>query len=134
MIVVISTAAQIAGPALIAYGINVGLPSLIKHSDWAPITLTVIAYLIAAALGAWLISSYTILSARISQSILIDLRKRVFRHTQLLSLEFHETYTSGRIIARQTSDLDTIRELLDSGINQLIQGVLYMGFIAIAMF
>jgi ATP-binding cassette, subfamily B, bacterial len=134
LIVVISTAAQIAGPALIAYGINVGLPALVKSSDWTPLALTVIAYLVAAALGAWLISSYTVLSARISQAILIDLRKRVFRHTQLLSLEFHETYTSGRIIARQTSDLDTIRELLDSGINQLIQGILYMGFIAIAMF
>ena len=105
-----------------------------KHSNWTPLTLTVIAYLVTAVLGAWLISSYTVLSARISQAILIDLRKRVFRHTQLLSLEFHETYTSGRIIARQTSDLDTIRELLDSGINQLIQGILYMGFIAIAMF
>jgi ATP-binding cassette subfamily B protein len=55
-------------------------------------------------------------------------------HTQRLSLEFHESYTSGRIIARQTSDLDAIRELLDSGINQLVQGLLYMVFIAIAMF
>jgi ATP-binding cassette, subfamily B, bacterial len=134
VVVVISTGAQIAGPALIAYGINVGLPALIKNRDWMPLSLTVIAYLIAAVVGAWLISSYTILSARISQAILIDLRKRVFRHTQLLSLEFHESYTSGRIIARQTSDLDSIRELLDSGINQLIQGLLYMVFIAIAMF
>jgi ATP-binding cassette subfamily B protein len=134
VIVVISTLAQVAGPALIAFGINVGLPALMKHSNWAPITGVVVAYLIAAVVGAWLISSYTVLSARISQAILIDLRKRVFRHTQLLSLEFHETYTSGRIIARQTSDLDTIRELLDSGINQLIQGILYMAFIAIAMF
>ncbi len=134
VVVVISTAAQIAGPALIAYGIDVGLPALFKHKDWLPLSETVVAYLIAAIVGAWLISSYTVLSARISQAILIDLRKRVFRHTQLLSLEFHETYTSGRIIARQTSDLDTIRELLDSGINQLIQGILYMPFIAIAMF
>jgi ATP-binding cassette subfamily B protein len=134
VVVVISTTAQIAGPALIAYGINVGLPALVKSKDWLPLGATVVAYLVAAIVGAWLISSYTILSARISQAILIDLRKRVFRHTQLLSLEFHETYTSGRIIARQTSDLDTIRELLDSGINQLIQGVLYMVFIAAAMF
>ena len=58
--------------------------------------------------------------------MLIDLRKRVFLHTQRLSLEFHESYTSGRIISRQTSDLDAIRELLDAGINQLVQGVLYM--------
>ena len=41
-------------------------------------------------------------------------------------LEFHESYTSGRIISRQTSDLDAIRELLDEGINQLVRGVLYM--------
>jgi ATP-binding cassette, subfamily B, bacterial len=134
VVVVISTAAQVAGPALIAYGIDTGLPALFKHKDWLPLLATVVLYLIAAGLGAWLISSYTVLSARISQAILIDLRKRVYRHTQLLSLEFHETYTSGRIIARQTSDLDTIRELLDSGINQLIQGILYMAFIAIAMF
>jgi len=134
VVVVISTTAQVAGPALIAYGVDTGLPALFKNKDWWPITGTVIAYLVAAIVGAWLISSYTVLSARISQAILIDLRKRVFRHTQLLSLEFHETYTSGRIIARQTSDLDTIRELLDSGINQLIQGILYMAFIAIAMF
>jgi ATP-binding cassette, subfamily B, bacterial len=134
VVVVVSTGAQIAGPALIAYGINVGLPALMNNQDWMPLSLSVIAYLIAAVVGAWLISSYTILSARISQAILIDLRKRVFRHTQLLSLEFHESYTSGRIIARQTSDLDSIRELLDSGINQLIQGILYMAFIAVAMF
>jgi len=69
----------------------------------------------------------------VSQAILLDLRKRVFLHTQRLSLEFHENYTSGRIISRQTSDLDSIRELLDSGINQLVQGALYMGFVAIAL-
>ncbi|HEY4267116.1 MAG TPA: ABC transporter ATP-binding protein [Galbitalea sp.] len=134
VVVVISTIAQVVGPALIAFGVDVGLPALIKQKDWLPLAGTVILYLIAAVVGAWLTSTYTILSAKISQAILIDLRKRVFRHTQLLSLEFHESYTSGRIIARQTSDLDSIRELLDSGINQLIQGILYMGFIAAAMF
>ena len=134
VVVVISTIAQVVGPALIAFGVDVGLPALIKQKDWLPLTGTVILYLIAAVVGAWLTSTYTIMSAKISQAILIDLRKRVFRHTQLLSLEFHESYTSGRIIARQTSDLDSIRELLDSGINQLIQGILYMGFIAAAMF
>ncbi|MFX7849495.1 ABC transporter transmembrane domain-containing protein, partial [Acinetobacter baumannii] len=56
---------------------------------------------------------------------MLDLRKRIFLHTQRLSLEFHESYTSGRIISRQTSDLDTIRELLDGGLNELVSGVLY---------
>ncbi|MDQ1525719.1 MAG: ATP-binding cassette, subfamily bacterial, partial [Microbacteriaceae bacterium] len=133
VVVVISTGAQVAGPALIAYGIDTGLPAILKQ-DWAPLSFAVATYLVAGIVGAVLIAWYTVLTARISQAILIDLRKRVFLHTQRLSLEFHENYTSGRIIARQTSDLDSIRELLDSGINQLIQGGLYMVFIAIALF
>ncbi|MBW8871243.1 MAG: ABC transporter ATP-binding protein, partial [Leifsonia sp.] len=133
IVVVVSTAAQVAGPAIIAFGIDNGLPALMKQ-DWFPLAAAGIAYLFTGIIGAVLIAWYTVLSARISQAILIDLRKRVFLHTQRLSLEFHESYTSGRIISRQTSDLDSIRELLDSGINQLVQGFLYMLFIGIALF
>jgi ATP-binding cassette, subfamily B, bacterial len=132
-VVVTSTAAQVAGPALIAYGIDSGLPALLRQ-DWMPLGAAVAAYLITGVVGAVLIAWFTVLSARISQAILLDLRKRVFRQTQRLSLEFHESYTSGRIISRQTSDLDSIRELLDSGITELVQGGLYMVFIAIALF
>ncbi|TFC08225.1 ABC transporter ATP-binding protein [Cryobacterium mannosilyticum] len=133
LIVVLSTAAQVAGPALIAFGIDRGLPALLKQ-DWVPLAASGAIYLITGLIGAGLIAWYTIMSARISQGVLIDLRKRVFLHTQRLSLEFHESYTSGRIISRQTSDLDAIRELLDEGINQLVQGLLYMSFTAIFLF
>jgi len=132
VVVVVSTVLQVAGPALIAYGIDNGLPALLEE-DWFPLGFAVGAYLFTGTIGAVLIAWYTVLTARISQAILIDLRKRVFLHTQRLSLEFHERYTSGRIIARQTSDLDSIRELLDSGISQLVQGGLYMVFIAGAL-
>ena len=71
--------------------------------------------------------------ARISQTVLFDLRRRLFAHAQRLSLEFHESYTSGRIIARQTSDLESIRDLLDQGLNELVRGVLFMAFTGIAM-
>ncbi|MFB2582538.1 ABC transporter ATP-binding protein [Herbiconiux sp. P15] len=133
VVVVISTVSQVAGPSIIAYGIDTGLPALLAN-DWMPVALAGVAYLLAGVVGAGLIAWFTVLSAQISQAILFDLRRRVFLHTQRLSLEFHESYTSGRIISRQTSDLDAISELLDSGINQLVQGVLYMLFTAIALF
>lgn len=132
VVVVVSTALQVAGPALIAFGIDRGLPAVLA-GDARPLIFVVAAYLLAGIAGAVLISQYTILSARISQAILLELRKRVFLHAQRLSLEFHENYTSGRIIARQTSDLESIRELLDEGVNGLVRGVLYMVFIAIAL-
>ena len=132
VVVVVSTAAQVAGPALIALGIDRGLPAALD-GDLLPLGLVVAAYLATGILGAVLIAWYTMLSARVSQAILFDLRRRVFLHAQRLSLEFHEKYTSGRIIARQTSDLESIRELLDSGLNGLVRGVLYMSFIGVAL-
>ena len=134
LMIVVSTGAQVAGPALIAYGIDAGLPALVaKQSSIIPIGLAVVSYLVCAVAGAVLAAQFTVLAARISQGVLYDLRTRVYRHAQLLSLEFHETYTSGRIIARQTSDLESIRDLLDSGITGLVRGVLYMVFTAGAL-
>ena len=132
-VIVVSTAAQVAGPAFIAFGIDTGLPALIA-GDAVPLIGVVALYLVVGVIGAVLIGWYSVLTARVSQAILLALRTRVFRHTQRLSLEFHERYTSGRIIARQTSDLDAISELLDSGLNQLVSGVLFMGFTVIALF
>jgi len=133
IIVAVSTGLQTAGPALIAIGIDTGLPAIVESQDAMPIAVIVLLYLTAAVVGAILMWHYTMLAARISQAFLFDLRGRIYRHAQLLSLEFHESYTSGRIIARQTNDLDSIRELLDSGIQGLIRGVLYMVFIGITL-
>ncbi|MCU1474744.1 ABC transporter ATP-binding protein [Amnibacterium sp.] len=131
-LVVASTALQALGPAVIAWGIDTGLPALVKGMA-LPLVGAVAIYLVAGVLAGTLIAAYTIQTAQISQAILIDLRKRVFLQTQRLSLEFHETYTSGRIISRQTSDLDSIRELLDGGVNELVMSVLYMLFTAVGL-
>ena len=133
LIVAASTGLQTAGPALIAFGIDTGLPAILENQDAMPLALVVLLYLGAAVVGAVLMWHYTMLAARISQAFLFDLRGRIYRHAQLLSLECHESYSSGRIIARKTNDLDSIRELLDSGIQGLIRGVLYMVFIAIML-
>lgn len=132
VLILIATVAQVAGPSLIAYGINQGVRAL-DGGDAMPIAGTVALFLVAAVTGAVLTAWYVRVAARISQAIMLELRTRMFRHTQQLSLEFHESYTSGRIISRQTSDLDAIRELLDSGLNQLTTGLLYMGFTGAAL-
>ncbi len=127
-VLVVSTALRVAGPALIAYGIDTALPAVVDEMDWMPTIMVVAVYLITAIGGAALIGWYVVVAARLTQAIMLDLRKRIFLHTQRLSLEFHESYTSGRIISRQTSDLDTIRELLDGGLNELVSGVLFGAF------
>ena len=132
VIVVLSQALRVAGPALIALGIDWALPAALK-ADTTPLVLVVGGYLFAAVATASLISWFLRFAAKINQDVLLDLRQRIFTHTQKLSLEFHEKYTSGRVISRQTSDLDAIKELLDTGGNEMIAGILYMIFTATAL-
>jgi len=132
LIVVLSQALRVTGPALIALAIDWALPAALK-ADTTPLYLVVGGYLFAAVATASLISWFLRFAAKINQDVLLDLRQRIFVHTQKLSLEFHEKYTSGRVISRQTSDLDAIKELLDTGGNEMIAGILYMLFTATAL-
>ncbi|WP_426595204.1 ABC transporter ATP-binding protein [Cellulomonas sp. McL0617] len=131
-LVVGSQLAAVAGPALVAYGIDRALPALQDGDPW-PLVVASGSYLVAALLGGVLTAATVRASARVSQTMLLDLRRRVFRHTQLLSLEFHEQYTSGRIISRQTSDVESLRELLDGGVTTLATGVLAMVLTAVSL-
>ncbi|WP_404431557.1 ABC transporter ATP-binding protein/permease [Microbacterium lacus] len=134
VVLIVSTALRVIGPLLIAYGLNTALPAVVDEADWLPTIGVVVVYLLSALGGAALIGWYVVVAARLTQAVMLELRKRIFLHTQRLSLEFHESYTSGRIISRQTSDLDTIRELLDGGLNELVSGVLYGSFTLVALY
>lgn len=133
LLIVLGTLGAVAGPALIAIGIDQALPALNASGDWTPVVLIAIAYVGIGLLGGLFRSGYFRVAARISQRVIFHLRVRLFRQTQDLSMSFHEKYTSGRVIARQTSDLDTLREFLDSGIEDLVSGVLFMSFTATAL-
>ncbi|GAA5205502.1 ABC transporter ATP-binding protein [Microbacterium kyungheense] len=134
VVIIASTGLRVLGPALIGYGINVALPYAVNEADWMPAIGVTAIYIVSGVSGAALIGWFVVLSAKLTQAVLMDLRLRIFRHTQRLSLEFHETYTSGRIISRQTSDLESIRELLDGGLNQLVQGALFGLFTLVTLF
>ncbi len=132
LVVVGAQLALVAGPALVALGIDRGLPAL-RDGDAAPLLLVAGTYAVAALVAGVLTAATVRLAARVSQAVLLDLRRRVFRHTQRLSLEFHERYTSGRVISRQTSDVEALRELLDGGVTTLAASGLAMVFTAISL-
>ena len=133
-VVVVSAVLRAIGPSLIAWGIDDALPLAIERGEWLPAVGITLAYLVVGGGGAALAGWYVVLIARLTQAVMIELRTRIFRHTQRLSLEFHEGYTSGRIISRQTSDLESIQELLDGSLSELIDAVLLGAFTLIALF
>jgi len=131
-VVVLSELAFLAGPLVVAYGIDTAVPALAKGNG-APLTFTAMAYLGAGIVNALAKATFIRLSARISQAVLLDLRGRVFGHSQALSLSFHEKYTSGRVISRMTSDLDALSDLTEQGLDGLVSGLLSVFAISVAL-
>ncbi|MDF2705960.1 ABC transporter ATP-binding protein [Nonomuraea muscovyensis] len=123
-IIVVSNAAGLAIPYLVKVGIDSGIPPMLRGTGPGTL-LTVIGVILAsAATQALTRQAFLKMSGRIGQSILLELRRRVFDHFQRLSLSFHEKYTSGRVISRLTSDIEAIAEMLQSGFDSLVTAVL----------
>lgn len=131
-VLLVSGSSAIA-PILIARVLDSSIEPL-KQGD-ASVLLTLLAFFVAAtavtAIFSWVNVAYTV---RVSLGVVVYLRKRVFRHAQSLSVSFHERYTSGKVISRLTSDIDTVRSFLDSGISQLAITLLSMVISAVAIF
>ncbi|KQV17333.1 MULTISPECIES: ABC transporter ATP-binding protein [unclassified Kitasatospora] len=132
LVILVQQAALQSGPLLIAIAMDRGIPALREH-DAGPLVAVVAAYLGFAALSTVLQRAFIRLSGRINQDILLTLRGRIFRHAQRLSLDFHERYTSGRIISRATSDVDALRELLAEGLQELLTVCLSVFYISIVL-
>ena len=131
--VLLVSGSSAVAPILIARVLDSSIEPL-RQGD-ASALLTLLTFFVAAtavtAIFSWVNVAYTV---RVSLGVVVYLRKRVFRHAQSLSVSFHERYTSGKVISRLTSDIDTIRSFLDSGISQLAITLLSMVISAVAIF
>ncbi|SEG30014.1 ABC-type multidrug transport system, ATPase and permease component [Nonomuraea solani] len=132
-IIVVSNAAGLSIPFLVSVGIDQGIPP-IEDGRGTGTLLTVVGVILGAAVTQALTrQAFLRLSGTIGQSILLELRRRVFDHFQRLSLSFHEKYTSGRVISRLTSDVEAIAELLQSGFDALVKAVFTMAGTAVLL-
>ncbi|MFJ4717238.1 ABC transporter ATP-binding protein [Streptomyces sp. NPDC088785] len=121
-----------SGPLIVAYAIDSAVPAFRDHS-YGPLIAVGAAFLLTACLSAAFQYGYIQLSARVSQDVLVDLRGRIFRHAQALSVDFHDRYTSGRVISRATTDVESLRELLSEGLQELVNVILASVYITVSL-
>jgi ATP-binding cassette subfamily B protein len=103
---------QLAGPLLTQRALDVAVP----NRDAG--LLTTLALLYLAALLAELAIEYaqTLLTTRIGQRVMFDLRSAIFRHLQRLGIPYFDAHPVGRLMTRVTSDVETLNELFSSGV------------------
>jgi ATP-binding cassette subfamily B protein len=135
LVVLVENAARLSIPYLVKEGIDTGIPPIRATGDLGPLFLVVGLMLVATLTQAVTRQLFLVRSGRIGQDVLFRLRGRVFRHFQALSPEFHDSYTSGRVISRQTSDVDAIYEMLETGFDGLVTAALTLvGTAALLLF
>lgn len=131
-VIVVQNLATLAGPWLVSVGIDTALPQL-RDGNWTPIWMVFGAMLGAALLAAGLRRYFLRTLGRIGQQVLLALRRRLFLHFQHLPLAFHDRYTSGRVISRQTSDTESLNELLDAGLDGLVSALLTIASVTVVL-
>ncbi|MFF9312003.1 ABC transporter ATP-binding protein [Streptomyces sp. NPDC014748] len=129
LLLLLQQAAAQAGPLLVAYAIDTAVPALRAH-ERGPLIAVAVGYLLCALASGAFQWAFIVGAARVNQDVLLDLRGRIFRHAQALSVDFHERYTSGRLISRSTTDVESLRELLSEGLQELVTVVLSFVYIS----
>jgi ATP-binding cassette subfamily B protein len=112
-------ALELAGPYLTKIAIDEAIPA----GDTALLAKVVLAFF------SVLIASFAIqyvqhlIMTRAGQGIMRDLRLELFRHIQKMGLPWFDRNPVGRVVSRLTADVETLNELLTSGLVSIVADV-----------
>ncbi|OBB24796.1 ABC transporter [Mycolicibacterium peregrinum] len=124
LVVIVENAARLSVPILVQRGIDHGIPPILEGGPARELMLIVGTLCVVVIVQAVSRMFFLRRSGRIGQRVLLELRRRVFRHFGRLDVAFHDRYTSGRVVSRSTNDVEAIQDMLETGFDSLITAVL----------
>jgi ATP-binding cassette subfamily B protein/subfamily B ATP-binding cassette protein MsbA len=104
----ISALAGVAGPYLVKEAMDSG----IEQGNLISLRNTVLLYLLLQFIQWYFNQTRIRVMAEVGQSIIYDIRARVFEHLQMLSLSFFSRYSVGRVISRVINDVGVLRDFV----------------------
>jgi ATP-binding cassette, subfamily B, bacterial len=125
-----ATLTALAPPYLAKLAVDDG----IQQKDFRTLTWIVVAFLAAGVASLLTAAAQTYFTGWTGERILADLRNRLFRHLQRLSLGYYERNRAGVIISRLTNDVDALDQLVTDGVTTLVQSTLFLFGTAIILF
>lgn len=134
-LVILSSAFEIAGPAITAIGIDLFVKPVAgteplglsrKVAEWMAsngiqlsgvqgVNVAAVVYLFTLCGGFAVLYSQMVLMNLMGQYIMYDLRKQIFGHLQRLDVQFFDRNPVGRLMTRVTTDVDALNDLFTAG-------------------
>jgi ATP-binding cassette subfamily B protein len=122
-------ALEVVGPWLVQIAIDEAIPG----RDLRLLGLLATAYLAANA-AAFLVQYISeLLTTWLGQSVMYDLRTRVFAKLQRADLRYYDRNPVGRLMTRITNDVETLNELFSSGVVTVFGDLFTLAFIVVMM-
>ena len=117
-----ATAVGLAPPYLAKLALDEGIAS----QNLSTLAWIVALFGVAGVLSLLTSSAQTYFTGWTGERILADLRNRLFKHLQRLSLGFYERNRAGVIISRLTNDVEALDQLVTDGVTTLVQSTLIL--------
>jgi ATP-binding cassette subfamily B protein/subfamily B ATP-binding cassette protein MsbA len=129
ILMLIASAASVAGP----YFVKIAIDSGLDGGNAVLLRYTILAYL-AVSVIQWVGTYYRVnLMAWVGQSLIYDVRKKLFAHLQELSLGFYSRYSVGRVITRAINDVETLRDFMTWAFLAIARDVFTLALIIVVM-
>ena len=129
VLMLIASAASVAGP----YFVKVAIDSGLNAGNAILLRYTILGYLVVSVIQ-WIGTYYRVkIMAWVGQSVIYDLRKKLFAHLQELSLGFYSRYSVGRVITRAVNDVETLRDFMTWALLAIARDIFTLALIIFVM-
>jgi ATP-binding cassette subfamily B protein len=122
-------AAQLAIPYVIRAAVN----SAVHKPGSLPINMVGVIFLGVIIFNAAASYSQEVLSARLAQRVIFDMRREMFTHLQDVALAFLDKTHVGRIMSRLQGDVNALQEFFETSIQAVGDLVLLFGIIFVLL-
>ncbi len=129
VLLVVGTLATIAGPYLIGRAIDTS----IVHGDQQGLAWTMLLLLLSYLVGFFASRVQFLVMGTVGQTTLARVRAELFGHVQRLPIGYFDKHEVGDIMSRLVNDVDTLSQLLSSGLVQLLGSALSIIGVLVAM-
>ncbi len=129
-LVLVETFTMQLGPLLTQRAIDKGILAKSVHV----LVVSAVLYAIAVVISMLASGLRVAWTGKVGESLLYDLRVRVFAHLQRLSIDFFTGEKAGRVMTRMTSDIEALSQLFQDGIVNLAVQALTMVIVTVILF
>ena len=130
LIVLLGTGLRMVGPWLISKGVDEG----VVKSDYSYVLQISFFYLITV-IALYFVTSRAILAiGLVGETYVRQIREKLFRHLTSLDINYFEKNKTGVLVARLTSDMQSLNEFAREGASSVLTSILTIFAATIAVF